>query len=258
MVKRLKLVTSHQIGDPLRLQLGQAIEALAKAKADLVANETAEIRGRALVAAAETELERASANVAASRDQQADAYADAIAAARPLPASVVVQAAITTETEATYALEAARTGLARIRSDHDDRRAAIATAEETVSRKIAELMSPAIESLLKRGEQALVDLTATAAVLRYVSSPSDDPADRFSGGGFGRPIRIAAELHTRVTNLLNSRSVLLLQYNLGGDIEALVRRWKEVRAQLRLRADVPLPPLSPLPPLPTGSLEQLD
>jgi hypothetical protein len=76
-------------------------------------------------------------------------------------------------------------------------------------------------------------------VLRYLGSPDDDPANR--GGGHGRPIRIAAELHTRVTNLLGHRSISLLQFNLGADVEALVRQWKNVRAQLRTSPHVPLP-----------------
>jgi hypothetical protein len=120
MAKRLKLVTPHQTGDPLRLKLGQVIAEKAKLKADLAADEAAESRGRALVAELERELERAAADVAASGDQDAGAYAEAIAAGRPLPASTAVQAAITKQTEVKLKLEAARTGLARIRSDHDE------------------------------------------------------------------------------------------------------------------------------------------
>jgi hypothetical protein len=241
MAKRLKLVTSHQIGDPLRQHLGQAIEALAQAKKDLIANEAAESRGRELVAEKERELERASANVAASRDQQADTYAEAIAAARPLPASAAVQAAITAEVEAKLALEAARSGLARIRSDHAEKRAAVDAAEKAVSAQIAAVTSPVVEELAARAERALADLNRYAAILRYLVSPSDDPADQYNGGGFGRPIRIAAELHTRVTNLLSHRSICLLQFNQTADVEALVRQWKNVRAQLRADAHVPLP-----------------
>jgi hypothetical protein len=241
-VKRLRLIASPQRqsgDDPARAALAAAIEALTQAKADLVANETAESRGRILVAEKETELERASANVAASRDAQADAFAEAIAAARPLPASVAVQAAITAETEAQIALEGARTGLSRIQSDRAEKRAAIDAAEQAVSVAVAVVTSPAIAELVARAERNLADLIRDAAVLRYLHHPFGDPSDR--GGGLGRPVRLPIELNDRVRGFLNRRPIPLLQYDLSDDVEALVTEWRRARTQLRWAPYTPLP-----------------
>jgi hypothetical protein len=245
MTKRqpLPIVSPPHQPDPLRVALAAAIKAMAEAKGAAANNEKAIDKARCLCVQRERAVEEAQADADSARDQLATTMASAICDDNEPPTtSREVIAADEAVSTATNLLAAARTGLDKLRSDQAERRAAVVGAEEIISGQIAAVTSPAIEELVTRAERALADLARYAAVLRYLGTPDDDPSDRL-GRGFGRPIRLSAELHQRVINLLNERSVSLLQFNLSDEIRALVQRWRETRAQLRASADTPLPPL---------------
>src|SRR5215469_1657337 len=83
------------------------------------------------------------------------------------------------------------------------------------------------------------------AVLRLMTSSN------FVGAWIGRsagfsPLRMRS-MYSGTWRNCSTKSVpkviSLLQFNLADEVGALVRRWREVRAQLRANADVPLPPL---------------
>jgi hypothetical protein len=239
--RKLAVVPSRHADQP-RLQLAASIKNAAKAKAALASHQQAIQRAGEQLAEAERKVEQARAGIDAAKTAFAGELADALARGSQMPAtSSAVRAAEAAVVDAQRTAEAVRVARDRLKADLSKCEADVTSAEKTISAQIAAVTSPAIEELVAHAEQALSDLSRYAAVLRYLSSPDDDPADR--GGGHGRPIRLAAELHTRVTNLLNSRSVSLLQFNLSDEVRTLVQQWRETRARLRANADLPLPPL---------------
>jgi hypothetical protein len=242
--RRLAIVPRQARQADDRAALGQAIVALAAARQAGAANEAAISRAKNLSAQRDRAVEEAEAAVEAAKDQFAGAMATASADDNESPiASPGVVAAEAALSKATNALQAARAAAPdRLRSFREERRAAINAGEETLSGSVATVTIPAIESWLTCAERAIAELSRCVPVLAYLLHPDDDPADRGLGLGCIRP-RLPDELDRRGRGFLNRQFVGMLRFNQLEDAGALVQRYRDWRAQLRVDAGAPAPPL---------------
>ena len=187
--------------DPLRVALAAAQQAEKDAKRAVGERETAIVRARELVAAAEAALEKTRAGVQAARAEHARRIADGLARGAAPSIAGATRMARAAEADAEDVLEAARDAAAQLDAGAADLREEFARARSDVGVAVNALLAVAAQSALDEVRSARVRYVCSLAMLQAILGGEDER----STPRFANPVEFLRRSEQRAAPLVTIR-----------------------------------------------------